>query len=82
MVVPDSLKDWFDKTFLGLARNFKWSYLPPLMVYLAAGISGTDCDRRDIFHQGLSGTFSEFSRRAFILGGYSLGVENAPRPSC
>ena len=40
MIAPDSLRDWFDKTFIGLARNFKWSYLPPLMVYLAAGISG------------------------------------------
>ena len=24
----------------GLARSMRWSYLPPLMVYLAAGISG------------------------------------------
>lgn len=31
---------WLDDTFLGLAREFRWSYLPPLMVYLAAGISG------------------------------------------
>jgi MFS family permease len=26
--------------FVGLARSLRWSYLPPLMVYLAAGISG------------------------------------------
>ena len=31
---------WFDDTFLDLGRQFRWSYLPPLMVYLAAGISG------------------------------------------
>ncbi len=31
---------WFDTTFLDLFREFRWSYLPPLMVYLAAGISG------------------------------------------
>ena len=31
---------WFDATFLDLGRQFRWSYLPPLMVYLAAGVSG------------------------------------------
>lgn len=31
---------WFDETFLDLGRQFRWSYLPPLMVYLAAGVSG------------------------------------------
>ena len=31
---------WFDDTFLDLGRQFRWSYLPPLMVYLAAGIQG------------------------------------------
>jgi hypothetical protein len=31
---------WFDDTFLDLGRQFRWSYLPPLMVYLAAGVSG------------------------------------------
>ena len=31
---------WFDITFLDLGRQFRWSFLPPLMVYLAAGIQG------------------------------------------
>ena len=31
---------WFDATFLDLGRQFRWSFLPPLMVYLAAGIQG------------------------------------------
>jgi len=31
---------FFDNTFLDLGRQFKWTYLPPLMVYMAAGISG------------------------------------------
>ncbi|MBD1152567.1 hypothetical protein IDH08_04255 [Pelagibacterales bacterium SAG-MED22] len=31
---------FFDSTFLDLGREFKWTYLPPLMVYMAAGISG------------------------------------------
>ena len=26
--------------FISIAKEFRWSYLPPLMVYLAAGISG------------------------------------------
>ena len=31
---------WLDATFLDLGRQFRWTYLPPLMVYLAAGVSG------------------------------------------
>ena len=31
---------WFDRTILELGREMRLSYLPPLMVYLAAGISG------------------------------------------
>ena len=31
---------FLDSTFLDLGREFKWTYLPPLMVYMAAGISG------------------------------------------
>lgn len=31
---------WIDNTFLDLGRQFRWTYLPPLMVYLAAGVSG------------------------------------------
>ena len=30
---------WFVGDFLGIFREMRWSYLPPLMVYLAAGIS-------------------------------------------
>jgi hypothetical protein len=31
---------WFRVTFIDLGRQMRWSYLPPLMVYFAAGISG------------------------------------------
>lgn len=31
---------WFDRNILELGRQMRLSYLPPLMVYLAAGISG------------------------------------------
>ena len=32
--------NWFRVTFVDLGRQFRWSYLPPLMVYFAAGVSG------------------------------------------
>ena len=35
-----SLWRWFTKDFLGIVWEMRWSYVPPLMVYLAAGVSG------------------------------------------
>ena len=69
--------NFLDNTFLDLGRQFKWSYLPPLMIYLAAGISGLT---------GIVGTFFvkdylNLSRWPRILGGYSLGIKNAFRSS-
>ena len=34
------LRHWFDQNIVELLRGFRLSYLPPLMVYMAAGISG------------------------------------------
>jgi hypothetical protein len=34
------LASWFDTNCASLGREMRLSYLPPLMVYLAAGISG------------------------------------------
>jgi MFS family permease len=31
---------WFTRDFLGIVREMRWSYVPPLMIYLAAGVSG------------------------------------------
>ncbi len=31
---------WIEHTFIDLARQVRWSFLPPLMVYFAAGLSG------------------------------------------
>jgi MFS family permease len=31
---------WLDRNIFSLGREMRWSYLPPLMVYMAAGISG------------------------------------------
>ncbi len=35
-----ALARWVDETVLELGRQFRWSYLPPLMIYLAAGVAG------------------------------------------
>lgn len=32
--------DWLTRTFVDIFRQLRWSFLPPLMVYFAAGISG------------------------------------------
>ena len=39
---------WLDRNILELGREVRLSYLPPLMVYMAAGISGLT---------GIAGTF-------------------------
>lgn len=35
-----ALYRWTDRNIFELGREMRWSYLPPLMVYMAAGISG------------------------------------------
>lgn len=37
---PSDQRSWFERVFLDLLRQLRWSYLPPLMVYFAAGVSG------------------------------------------
>ncbi|WP_281973016.1 hypothetical protein [Ruegeria faecimaris] len=34
------LSDWWHRTFVDLVAQLQWSYMPPLMVYFAAGVSG------------------------------------------
>jgi hypothetical protein len=36
----DRVLSWFRVDFFGIFREMRFSYLPPLMVYLAAGVSG------------------------------------------
>jgi hypothetical protein len=38
--MPSTLYKWIDHNILSLGRDMRLSYLPPLMVYLAYGISG------------------------------------------
>ncbi len=40
MIILQSLHTWLDRNILALGREMRLSYLPPLMVYMAAGISG------------------------------------------
>ena len=35
-----TVRGWIDHNFLALGREMRLSYMPPLMVYAAAGISG------------------------------------------
>ena len=37
---PRAIWRWFRDDFFGIVREMRWSYVPPLMVYLAAGVSG------------------------------------------
>ena len=39
ITITSRIWTWFTRDFLGIFREMRWSYLPPLMVYLAAGIS-------------------------------------------
>lgn len=39
-LTASALSTWFDSTVIDLGRQFRWSYVPPLMVYFAAGVSG------------------------------------------
>lgn len=35
-----SVPGWFDRIILELGRQMRWSFLPPLMIYFSAGVSG------------------------------------------
>jgi hypothetical protein len=58
MVKP--LLTWVEKVFFELARQLRWSFLPPLMIYFAAGISGLTAIVGTFFvkdYLGLSASF-------------------------
>ena len=37
---PHGIRGWIDAVVFDLARQMRWTFLPPLMVYFAAGFSG------------------------------------------
>ncbi|RIK98912.1 MAG: hypothetical protein DCC72_00985 [Burkholderiales bacterium] len=51
---------WFDRNVLALARDMRVSYLPPLMVYVAAGISGLTAIVGTFFVKEYLGLSAEF----------------------
>ena len=38
MSLTKSISQFIDNTLIDLGRQFRWSYLPPLMIYVATGI--------------------------------------------
>ena len=46
--------------FVGLAREMRWSYLPPLMVYMAAGVQGLTAIVGTFFVKDYLGLSAEF----------------------
>jgi hypothetical protein len=51
---------WFDRTVLELGRELRLSYLPPLMVYVAAGIQGLTAIVGTFFVKDYLGLSAEF----------------------
>ena len=54
------LARWFDDNVLSLGRDMRLSYLPPLMVYMAAGISGLTAIVGTFFVKEYLGLSAEF----------------------
>jgi len=55
-----TLSHWFSENILSLGKEMRFSYLPPLMVYMAAGISGLSAIVGTFFVKGYLGLSAEF----------------------
>lgn len=55
-----SLQQWFDNNILSLGKEMRLSYMPPLMVYMAAGISGLSAIVGTFFVKEYLGLSAEF----------------------
>ncbi len=56
----EPIRRWFTENVVALGREMRWSYLPPLMVYLAAGVSDLTAIAGTFFvkeYLGLSAAF-------------------------
>jgi len=53
-------RNWLDRNVHDLARQMRWSYLPPLMVYFAAGVSGVTAIAGTFFVKEYLGLSAEF----------------------
>ena len=81
MSLTKKIVQFVDNTLIDLGREFRWSYLPPLMVYVAAGISGLTGIVGIFFYKRLSKFIGSISSGIRILGRNSLGIKNAFRTS-
>lgn len=54
------ISSWLDRTILELGRQFRLSYLPPLMIYAAAGIQGLTAIVGTFFVKDYLGLSAEF----------------------
>ena len=71
----DAMAGWFDRNCLALGREMRLSYLPPLMVYLAAGISGLTAIVGTFFVKERLGLSAEFlAALGFILTRYFMSI--------
>jgi hypothetical protein len=55
-----TVQEWFERTFVDLFRQVRWSFLPPLMVYFAAGISALTAIVGTFFVKEYLGLSAEF----------------------
>jgi hypothetical protein len=54
------VRGWLGTNVVGLVRDLRWTYLPPLMVYLAAGVSGLTAIVGTFFVKEYLGLSAEF----------------------
>jgi hypothetical protein len=66
---------WIDRNFLELGREMRLSYLPPLMVYVAAGISGLTAIVGTFFVKDYLGLSAEFLAALGFWAGIPWGLK-------
>ena len=75
----DKIIQFIDSTLFDLGRQFKLSYLPPLMIYVAAGISGLTGIVGTFFVKDYLNLSAAFLAGIRFLGRNTLGFKNATR---
>ena len=82
MSLTKNISQFVDNTLIDLGRQFRWSYLPPLMIYVAAGVSGLTGIVGVFFIKDYLNLSAAFLTGLGILGRNSLGIKDAFRASC
>ena len=68
---------FFNHTFIDLGKQFRLSYLPPLMIYVAAGVSGLTGIVGMFFIKDYLNLSAAFLAGVRFLGRNSMGFKNA-----